>query len=122
MLNSSPHVPEELDVKTSISLAHIDSFDQYEKPILKESFKTEISLIKNFSKSYKLPFNPACYGFSQMSFSYTDHFALNFLPLEIIPDHLCTPLYSRAFMVEFQKNLKTKLNDKNLLKNIKEEL
>jgi hypothetical protein len=101
-VNSSPHVPEELDVKYSLSLGHLDSFDQYEKPIVKETFASKKSIVSNKAQSYKLPFNPACYGFSSLSFGYSaSSFSLAFNPLSVIPEHLCSPLYSRAFMVEF---------------------
>jgi hypothetical protein len=48
-LTSSPHVPEEIDLKLDLSLAHLDSYDTYEKPIPKESFSTEMPLLSHLS-------------------------------------------------------------------------
>ncbi len=63
-LTLSPYVPDELDLKFSLSLGKLDSFDPYQRPIPKESSSSEIPLISKFSQySYKLPFNPSCYGF-----------------------------------------------------------
>ena len=106
-LTTSPYVPDEVDLKLSLSLGKLESFDQYQRPQPKESSDKEIPIVNNLSQSYKLPMNPACYGFSSFSIDYnpSGYISLSFLPQLEIPQQICSPLYSRAFMIEFAKNM-----------------
>ena len=113
-VSTNPHVPDEVDIKASLSLGKLESFDQYQRPLSKESSNQEIPIITNLSQSYKLPMNPACYGFSSFDIDYnpSGYISLSFVPQPEIPEQVCTPLYSRAFMIEFAKNMQKNLQAK----------
>ncbi len=86
-VSTSSHVPEEVDIKASLSLSKLESFDQYQRPLPKESSDKEIPIITNLSQSYKLPINRACYGFSSFDIDYNPkgYISLSFLPQPEIP-------------------------------------
>jgi hypothetical protein len=86
-LTTSPHVPDEVDIKASLSLGKLESFDQYQRPLPKESSEKEIPIITNLSQSFKLPMNTACYGFSSFDIDYkpSGYISLSFLPQPEIP-------------------------------------
>jgi hypothetical protein len=79
---TNSYVPDEVEVKLSLSLGKLESFDQYQRPLPKESSDQEIQIITNLSQSYKLPMNPTCYGFSSLGIDYnpSGYISVSFLP------------------------------------------
>lgn len=48
-ITTSPYVPDEVDLKVSLSLGKLESFDQYQRPLPKESSDKELSIMNNLS-------------------------------------------------------------------------
>ena len=46
---TNSYVPDEVEVKLSLSLGKLESFDQYQRPLPKESSDKEMQIISNLS-------------------------------------------------------------------------